>query len=120
MGNFEKSLMKAGAAGIVVATMASTNGQPDAVQKGLLAAGCLGGTEFIPVEKIPVLNANKAVADVFVATALYSILEPFIIGSGQAVLPQFLTIFASMTMASYGTDVLFAGEKAVKKQINIS
>lgn len=117
---FEKSLMKAGAAGIVTATMASVNGQADAVQKGLLAAACLGGTEFMPIEKIPVLNANKAVADVFVATLLYCIIEPLAIGSGQAVLAQFLTIFASFTMASYGTDVLFSADKAIKKTINVS
>lgn len=117
---FEKSLMKAGAAGIVTATMVSVNGQPDAVQKGLLAAACLGGTEFLPIEKIPILNANKAIADVFVSTLLYCILEPIAIGSGQALLPQFLTIFASFTMASYGTDVLFSAEKAVKKTISIN
>lgn len=117
---FEKSMIKAGAAGIVTATMASVNGQPDAVQKGILAAACLGGTEFLPVEKIPVINANKAVADVFVATLLYCIIEPIAIGSGQAVLPQFLTVFASFTMASYGTDVIFSADKAIKKQINVS
>lgn len=116
---FEKSLMKAGAAGIIVATMASVNGQPDAVQKGLLGAACFGGTEFMPVEKIPVLNANKAVADVFVATLLYCIIEPIAIGSGQALLPQFLTVFASFTMASYGTDVIFSAEKAVKRTISV-
>lgn len=117
---FEKSMIKAGAAGIVTATMTSVNGQPDAVQKGILAAACLGGTEFLPVEKIPVINANKAVADVFVATLLYCIIEPIAIGSGQAVLPQFLTVFASFTMASYGTDVIFSADKAIKKQINVS
>lgn len=116
---FEKSLMKAGAAGIVTAAMVSVNNQPDAVQKGLLAGACLGGTEFLPIEKIPVLNANKAVADVFVATLLYCIIEPIAIGSGQAILPQFLTIFASFTLASYGTDVIFSAEKTVKRTINV-
>lgn len=117
---FEKSLMKAGASGIVVATMAAVNNQADAPQKGILAAACLGATEFMPIEKIPVINANKAVADVFVATLLYCIIEPIAIGSGQALLPQFLTVFASYTMASYGTDVLFSADKAIKKTISIN
>jgi len=112
--------MKAAAAGITVATMASVNGQADAVQKGILATACLGATEFAPIEKIPVLNSNKAVADVFVATLLYCIIEPIAIGSGQALLPQFLTIFASYTMTSYGTDVLFSADKVIKKSISIN
>lgn len=111
--------MKAGASGIVTAAMVSVNGQADAVQKGLLAGACLAATEFLPIEKIPVINANKAVADVFVATLLYCIIEPMVIGSGQAVLPQFLTMIASYTLASYGTDVVFSAERAVKKSIHV-
>jgi hypothetical protein len=116
---FEKSVLKSAAAGAVIATMASANNQPDAVQKGLLAAACLGGTELMPIEKIPVISANKAVADVFVATVIYCIIEPIAIGSGQALLPQFLTVFAGMTMASYGTDVVFSADKAAKRVINV-
>lgn len=116
---FEKAALKSAAAGITTAAMVSVNSQPDAVQKGFLAAACLGSVEFLPVEKIPILNANKAIADVFVATILYCCIEPIAIGSGQAMLPQFLTMFASFTLASYGTDVVFSAEKAAKRVINV-
>lgn len=114
---FEKQLYKALAAGGLQAAVGFGSGAADPFEKGLLAAVSLAATEYLPIESIPVINAEKQMADAIVAAILYVGAERIVIGSGPELLPALLSSIAIMTTASYGVDVLTKGSQVIKRQV---